>query len=573
MLLFSADNIAQCYGERDIFSKINFEVEAGEKLAIVGPNGVGKSSLLRIIAGIDQPAGGRLKYYASASCGLLTQSFDDTTFATVREGLEQILPTTVFQRSIGEAVKKFDFSGREDQLIQKLSGGEKTRLQLARIWLSGAELLLLDEPTNHLDTENLKWLERFVREYPGTIMLVSHDRYFLDRTVSRVLELRADGVVSYMGNYSVYHQAKLEKLARDEKTFLEQEKQARKLDQAIQEQTTWANKSHDRAARKAIEQGLKKGGKVYYRAKAKKLDSRVQNNIKRLERLEKERIMRPKTSRAIDLTFTTGLRARNGIILAEGIAKTFNKRHLFADSKFSLRYGEKVGLVGLNGSGKTTLLRIIAGLELMDTGELWRSPSLRMGYLDQEMQSLDKSRTILEEVATACPDRGRVRNLLADLLLTGEAVFKPCAVLSMGERVRVALAKLLLGTYDLLLLDEPTNYLDLESREKLEEAMEAFGGSLIMVSHDRYLMERVVDTVWAIENCQVRVYPERYSDYTKSRLYDEPKQKWPQADRLELEIKKARLISELSVIDRTRNEAEYLRLEKEFLETVNQLRG
>ncbi|MDD2621349.1 MAG: ATP-binding cassette domain-containing protein, partial [Syntrophomonadaceae bacterium] len=454
MLLLSLENVAQSFAGRDIFTGVNFEVQAGEKLAIVGPNGVGKSSLLRIIAGIDQTAAGAMKNHAGTSCGLLTQYFDDAKASTVLEGLEQAGMTSASYRSVGEALKKFAFIGREDQLITDLSGGEKTRLQLARIWLSGAELLLLDEPSNHLDTENLEWLEGFIGEYPETVIVVSHDRYFLDRTVNRVLELKTDGITSYAGDYSYYYQAKLEQLTRDEKTFGDQQKQSRKLKNAIQEQKVWAGQAHDRAAGKAADIGIK-SAKVFYRAKAKKIDRRVKNNIKRLERLEEERIARPHKERTIDLSFTMGRRGRKEVLGAEGIAKAFNTRSLFAGSKFSLKYGEKAALVGLNGSGKTTLLRIIAGLEALDNGEIWSSPSLRLGYLEQEMQSLSRKRSILDELLSICPDQGRVRNLLADLLITGDAVFKPCGVLSMGERVRVALAKLLLGTYDLLLLDEP----------------------------------------------------------------------------------------------------------------------
>ncbi|MEN6325714.1 MAG: ribosomal protection-like ABC-F family protein [Syntrophomonas sp.] len=572
MLLFSAENLAQNFAGRDIFTGVNFEVQAGEKLAIVGANGVGKSSLLRIIAGIDQAVEGSIKYYNRTSCGLLTQFYNDEQVSTVLEALEEALPAGALLRAPGEAIKKFAFIGQEAQPVAKLSGGEKTRLQLARIWLSGAELLLLDEPGNHLDAENLEWLESFINEYPDTVVLVSHDRYFLDRTVNRVLELRSDGVTSYAGNYSFYYHAKLEQRVRDEKTYWDQQKQAEKLNNAIQEQQEWAGKAHDQAARKARDMGIK-GAKVFFRNKAKKNDRRVKNNIKRLERLEEERIARPEKVRTIDLAFTGERRAHKEILRAEDIAKAFGSRSLFADGKFSLKYGEKAALVGANGSGKTTLLRMIAGLESPDAGEIWRSPSLRLGYLEQEIDSLNRSHSVLHELAGVCPDQGRVRNLLADLLITGDAVFKPCEVLSMGEKVRVALTKLLLGTYDLLLLDEPTNYLDLPSREKLEDALTAFGGSLIVVSHDRYLLARVAQKVWAIENNQVTSYPGNYPDYIEHRSIRHTQKQAGESDRLELEFKKARLISELSIIDRTKDEGRYMRLEQEFLEVIRQLRN
>lgn len=582
MLLFSAHDLAQSFQGNDIFQNVDFEVEVGEKLALVGPNGCGKTSLLRIIAGIDPPFKGRLKFYASASKALLTQHLDFDRSSNLREFLEKARPFSGAKATVGEALKKFQFIGMEHQPIEELSGGEKTRLQLAGIWLSGADFLMLDEPSNHLDTENLRWLEGYIREYPGTVLLVSHDRYFLDETVQRVLELRADGVESYPGNYSDYRWAKQERFDQAEKTYFDQEKQLRKLDAAIMEQQVWSERAHNGAAKKAIANGIKKGGKEFYRAKAKKMDRRVQSTIKRLEHLKEEQIARPKAARAIDLSFTEERRAKRGILLAEGLVKRFGSRVLFDDLRFALKYGEKVGLVGPNGSGKTTLIRMIEQSLATDGGSLWLSPTLRVGSLDQEVKFLAEGRTMLEEVGSVCTDQRRVRDLLADLLLRGDAVFKPCQVLSMGERVRVALAKLLLGSYDLLLLDEPTNYLDLPSRERLEEALEAFGGSILIVSHDRYLIERVAETIWAIEDGAIKVYPGKYSEYlqrsntaetTMRKEKADPKAEWPGLDPLELEVKKARLIGELALLDRTKNEPEYKQKEAEFLEILQQLRG
>ncbi len=572
MFLFSTQDLAQCFDGRDIFRGVNFAVQTGEKIALVGPNGIGKTSLLKIVAGIDQPAKGKIDFFISVHRALLTQNLDFSFDLTLRDALEQALPFGGSEQKIGEVLRKFKFSGRENQLVFTLSGGEKTRLQLARIWLAGSDFLLLDEPTNHLDTENLEWLESYVRDYPGTILIVSHDRYFLDRAVTRVLELHEDGITSFPGNYSAYRRAKQEQFARDQKTFFDQEKQARKLDNAIRELKSWATKAHDQSRRKGIASGVKFGLKEYNRAKAKKMDSQVKNNIKRLERLKEERIARPKTMPTIDLSFTAGQRANKGILLAEGIYKAFGSHRLLENGDFALQYGEKVGLVGANGSGKTTLLRMISGIEPFDGGSLWRSPSLRTGYLEQEMQLLGQNRTALEEVTLVCADQGRVRNLLADLLLTGEAVFKPLSVLSMGERVRIAVAKLLLGPYDLLLLDEPTNYLDLESREQLEEALTSFGGAFIVVSHDRYFQERIAHTIWSMEDGKIRVYPGGYANYVSKRFLSVSELPLDHDSRLELELKKARLIGELALIDRIRNKSEYLRLEQEFFETIQKLK-
>jgi len=571
VLLFSAQNLKQTLGGGDIFNGVSFELKQGEKLALVGPNGVGKSSLLRIIAGVDEAVGGKIHYYSNVTCAFLPQFPETLPGTTVIESLAESY-TGSSLHSVGEALKKFGFNGRENQPIVNLSGGEKTRLRLAGIWNTEADLLLLDEPTNHLDIQNMDWLEAFIMEYPHTLIVVSHDRHFLDHTVKRVLELTPHGVVSYPGNYTAYHQARTAKLVQDEKTWREQAKAARKLDQAIKEQKSWAGKAHDHAAAKARQSGIK-SSKVHYRSQAKKTESRVKNNIKRLDRLREKQIDRPNYQSTIDLSFKHGTRANNAILRAEGLAKSFGTHPLFNDTSFTLNYGEKAAVIGANGTGKTTLLRMIGGWEAQDEGELWLSPSLRIGYLEQEIHSLDDKRIVLDELLSVQYDPGRVRSMLADLLLCREAVYKPCGILSMGERVRVALARLLLGTYDLLLLDEPGNYLDLPSREKLEDALQTFQGSIILVSHDRYMVERVASATWAIENRKVQVYSGTYSAYQASKQSKNKASLDWETRRLELEIKKALLISQLSLIDRKKNEDEYRRLEDEYLETLKNLRA
>ncbi|HCF48712.1 MAG TPA: hypothetical protein DER60_00415 [Syntrophomonas sp.] len=571
MLLLSVDHVSQSFGENDIFSGVSFQVQKGEKVALVGPNGVGKSSLLRIIAGIDRAGTGQVKIKPGTVCRLMTQQFSSGRNLTVGQWLQEAHLSGSGHRSADEALKQFAFRQLKEQPLGNLSSGERTRLQLAGLWLAEAELLLLDEPTNHLDIENLQWLQAYINDSPDTVIMVSHDRYFLDRTVGRVLELSQHGITAYPGNYSDFYQARLKKLAQDTRLYFDQEKQARKLQEAIEEQKQWAGQAHRKAAQKAADLGLKKGGKVFFRGKAKKLESRVKNNIKRLERLQEERIARPRKARGIDLSFTAGRRSNNCIVWGEDLSKSFPGKTLFTNSAISLSHGRKAALTGPNGSGKTTLLRIIAGLEPLDEGSLWLSPSLKVGYLEQEMKALNQERTVLQEAGAFCTDRQRVRNLLADLLFTGDSVYKPCRVLSMGERLRVALAKLLLGSSDLILLDEPSNYMDADSRHKLEQALTAFGGSLIVVSHDRYLLERVADQVWIIENRKIMIHPQSYAEYQ----LDRSSLRWHAIAerRMELEMKKDRLLSELSLIDRRCKEVEYLKVEAEFLAVVEQLRN
>lgn len=571
MLLFSAQNLVQVKGDQDIFKNVNLEVQVGEKVALVGPNGIGKTSLLRILAGIDQPAGGYLHFYRPVRTGYLTQNDAFPPEATV----QRILETTSLDKpniNWQEALSRFNFSGLESQKVSLLSGGEKTRLKLARLWLEGCDLLLLDEPSNHLDMEQLNWLEGYLREYPGTVLLVSHDRYFLDRVAARVVELSKTGTASYPGNYSAYQKAKEAKFEQDLKTYYDQEKQARKIEKAIQKLTSWEEKAHRESRRKANSEGPTMGGKEYYRVKAKKIAKSVKNTVKRLERLHEERIAKPKEAPEINLSFQELRHGGVRLLTAEGLTKSYGNRVILEQLRFHLRPGEKVALTGNNGTGKTTLLRLILGLEPFEQGKLWISPSAKMGYLDQELQSIDNQRTILEEITRTGCQPALARRLLAGLLIRGDAVFKPCSVLSMGERVRVALIKLLVGQYDLLLLDEPTNFLDLQSREKFEAALLAFAGAIIIVSHDRYLLDRVCGTTWHLQNGKLTVYPGKFSEYQAAQAIKKEEPPFSKDDKARLELRLAQLDGELSKLDRERNPAVYLALEEEYFRIAKLIR-
>jgi macrolide transport system ATP-binding/permease protein len=564
MLLFLVRNIGVNLGGRQIISQIEFELNKGEKAALVGANGVGKTTLLEILAGENLPTTGQLKYFSSGSRYLLRQRLDFPPGISIRQYLLEGWAEERQAGKVDEALRRFSFEQYANRPVDTLSGGEKTRLALARAWISAAELLLLDEPTNHLDTEHLDWLEQFVNEYSGTVLIVSHDRYFLDRTISRVLELQSGGITSYVGNYSSYRQAKQRQFELDKKTYIDQEKAAVKLERAINAQQQWSETAHRQSTKKARINSVRK---EFYRSKAKKLDKRAKNTIKRLERLKEERIARPKEHVPIDLSFTSLKHGSNRIILGDGIRKSYGDRVIFTDCRISMRPGEKVALVGPNGSGKTTLIRIILGKETMDRGELWLSPSLSCGYLQQEINELKEDNSLLDEVGLVCSDMVRVRNLLAELLFKGDAVFKPCSVLSMGERVRVALAKLLLGSYDLLVLDEPTNYLDLPSRERLEEALQSFSGSILLVCHDRYLLEKVCGVVWSIEENKVQIYQGRYSEY-QELCKQRSNHRLGEEERLRLELRKAFLSSQLATIDREKDSELYQKTEQEYLELV-----
>lgn len=571
MLLFYAKNLMQTFNGRDIFRQVSFEVQFGEKVALIGVNGVGKTSLLRILAGIDQPFAGKVDFLQPVQIGTINQNFFAADELTIREFLEDNNGSETQEEEKRHILKRFGFSGQGERKIAGLSGGEKTRLQLARISRLDNGLLLLDEPSNHLDTQHLDWLERFVADYRGTVVLVSHDRYFLDRTVSRVLELSPEGVQSYPGNYTEYQRSKAEQHASELKTYTDQMKKSRQLERAIEEQKQWSGLAHSQSRAKSRANGIR-SSKTYYRSKAKKMDRRVKSTIGRLERLRAETIAQPKALETIHLGFQNAGNRRDGLLLAENLNKAFGARVLFTELSFSLKPGEKAVLIGPNGCGKSTLLRMIAGLETLDSGRIWRSPSMKMGYQEQELRLINEERTVLEELADSSADQKAVRNLLAGLLFKGEDVHKPCAVLSMGERVRVVLAKMLMSDCDLLLLDEPTNYLDLATRERLEEALMAFQGAVIIVSHDRYLAEKVASTIWEMDKGKLRKFPGRYSEYMEHLHSQKKSIQNAKEERMTLELRKAFLIGQLATFPKQKDPEAFQRMEEEYLSVLEQMR-
>lgn len=562
MLLFMARGLSQEYGGREIFHHVDLEINEGEKVALVGTNGVGKTTLLRILAGYEPSYGGTIKWYQRMGQGVFFPSLHQWENRTV----QQILDAGLSGGGAGEAqamAKRFALTPLLERSYAKLSGGEKTRLGLAYALINNPQLLFLDEPTNHLDLEHLQWLEGLVKDYRGTILLVSHDRTFMDRCVTRIVELTAKGLTSYPGNYTAYQDAKQRKYEADLKAYYDQEKQALKLESAIDEQLQWSRKGYARSKGKARASGNLMGGKEYYRKKAEKLDRRAKSNLKRLERFRQERVARPEETASIHLSFHNESRKGNGLLLGESICKSFGGVPLLRDVRFSVKPGQKIALIGSNGSGKTTLLRMILGVESMDRGDLWRSPALEFGVLDQELQSIQGEKTALETVLLHGSDRRQAQDMLANLLLRGDAVNKPCSALSMGERVRVALAKMLLKSYNLLLMDEPGNYLDLPSREHLEAALRDYRGALILVSHDRTMLEKVCDTVWSIDQKTLRVFPGRFSEYCTSR--SSLKSDGIEAERLRLELRLAEIGGLLANTDRRREENTYRELEDEYL--------
>lgn len=518
--ILQAHQLGKSYGFHRIFSNLHFIVRERERVALVGRNGVGKTTLLKILAGLERPTEGSLEWFRK---GLrLSYHPQEPHFPggrTVRRLLQEAAEAA--GRSAADAehfLSRFGFVEEEaERTPAELSGGQRTRLSLMLRSLARPDLLLLDEPTNYLDQEGLEWLEHFLLRFSGSVLVVSHDRYFLDRVAERVIELLPDGAREYSGNYTSYRRAKEAAYRKQLADYRAQERRIRHLEEAIERQMAWFHKAHRDAGKRSD----LRAAAPFYRAKAKKLARGAKAKMRRLEALKERAIEKPRREPSLRGADFSSEAAGRRAILAEDLGKTYGKP-LFADSSFSILRGERVGIVGPNGSGKTTLLRILCGEESPTSGSLWRSPSLKVGLLDQEIRRLHPGRTVLEEALSALDARTRetvtrLRTLLHSFLFKEEELTKRVGALSAGQRKRLGLLKLTLSGFNLLALDEPTEHLDVDGRERLEEALQAYDGTLLLVSHDRYLLQSVCTKILAIEEGRIVTYPGGYDAYQEKR--------------------------------------------------------
>jgi ATP-binding cassette subfamily F protein 3 len=533
MSILTASDLAKSYGAQDVFWDVSLQIGRGDKVALIGPNGHGKSTLLRLLAGLDTPTAGRVHRARELRIGWLPQHpdlpgegtlYDEmlTVFADLQaqqaelRELERVMADPARREGAlaryGQAQIRFEMAGgytyesrirrvlgglgfrqEEHQLpISHLSGGQKTRALLARLLLEGPDLLLLDEPTNYLDLAALEWLEGYLIEWPGSLVVVAHDRYFLDKVVSRVWELAFGRLEEYPGNYSRYVELRAERMARRLTEYQAQQEHIQKTEEFIRRYK--AGQRHREA-----------------RGRQKRLD--------RLERLERPRELRtmrlsmPVAPRSGDMVLTTSK-------LVVGHRTDDGELCLFSCPDLDLRRGERAALIGPNASGKTTLIHTILGHLPPLAGEVRLGASLRVGYLAQAVgdDGLDSKRTILDEILDVenLPLE-KARGFLGRFLFSGDEVFKPIGDLSGGERMRVALAKLTLTKPNFLVLDEPTTHLDIASQEVLQEVLSEFEGTILFVSHDRYLIEALATQVWAIEGGTLHVHRGRYSEYIAER--------------------------------------------------------
>ncbi len=543
MTLLNANNLSKYYGAELIFHEVSFQIARGEKVAIVGMNGAGKSTLLRIIAGHETPDSGSLNLARGTRVAYLAQETrfrnEDTLWQAMEAALAEIqqwrrelaalearLADTnapdweaVMER-YGELSTRFEHAGgyeieqrieralhglgfQPDQFHRQMgqfSGGQKTRAALAAALLSDPDLLLLDEPTNHLDMQALEWLEQFLRTWDGTLIVVSHDRYFLERVTKRTLELSFNRLEDYPGSYEKYLALKAERMERRLKEYKAQQEFIARTEEFIR------------------------------RYKAGQRSREAKGREKRLERLKREQMIeRPKEMAKLRVALDNQLRSGDLVLHLDGVVVGYRVPHgrsnaLLRADDLTIRRGERVGLLGPNGAGKTTLLRTLIGQLPPLQGTVRFGHEVRVGYYAQGHDVLQWDNTVLAEVLRVAPSlgEGAARNLLARFLFTGDDVFKRIADLSGGERSRVALAQLTLLPGNMLLLDEPTNHLDIDAREALEAVLKEYTGTILFVSHDRYFIDALADKLWIIEQGRIRQFVGNYSDYMASQQAVEP---------------------------------------------------
>ncbi|WP_043930197.1 ribosomal protection-like ABC-F family protein [Bacillus sp. EB01] len=514
MELIQVRNVKKSFGDRDILKGISFDIRNGEKIGLVGWNGSGKTTLIKLIIGELIPdAGTIVKSPVSLRIGYLPQSTEYEMTAPYMENGKELLETA---SKLG--LEKI--SAWEGQRLENLSGGERLKLVLAGIWSVNPELLILDEPTNHLDQKGLEWLITSLNKAKQAALIISHDRYFLDETVTKILEIEDGNIAVYDGNFTAYRKEKQRRREQQERDYQKQQRKIEIINEQIEIFKRWSEKGHREAGKgRTPAENRQAGFKEYGRVQAKKKDIQIRSKLKRLNlELEKHKVDRPKEDLNVDFNFETNRSRGKRILEAKGLTKAFGERMLFGKSHFYIRHGEKVALLGPNGSGKTTFIKMLLGDEPVTKGSLWKSESMKIAYLSQDVKDLPEEKTPLQSLdLEKWEEISKARTLFANMGMKEEKLLNPISALSLGERTRVKLVHMIMQEYDVLVLDEPTNHLDLPSREQMEQTLESFSGTLIIVSHDRYFVERLCDKILLIEDNRIQRYEMGVTEFLKKK--------------------------------------------------------
>jgi macrolide transport system ATP-binding/permease protein len=547
-----------------VLENVHFEIKTGDRIGFVGFNGTGKTTLANILFGKISPDQGIIEKAIDCKIGYLTQSVDYefSEFHELLDGNDSLLQ---YASQIG-LQKVYEW---EDERLYQLSGGEKLKLALSMVWASKPDFLILDEPTNHLDYKGIEWLISELEKFQGPVLIISHDRHFLDRTVSRIFELENRQIHFYNGNYSDYRKEKQKRVEDQLHQYNVQKRYKEKIEQQMEQLKNWSEKGHrDSTKQGSASERRQIGYKEYHRAKAKKMDIQVKSKMKRLQsELEKNKVEKPTEEANVQFQFDSQGKRGKRVIEAKKLAKTFGGRTLFRDSQFYLNHGERIGLIGENGCGKTTLLKMFLGDENPSAGELWRSESVKIAYLSQDVSDLPEDMNSIEALRlTKQKDIFRARTLLANLGLKETVILKPIRTLSLGERTRVKLVDMLMKEYDVLILDEPTNHLDLPSREQLEKTLSEFKGTIITVSHDYYFLNKLCDRLLIFENQFIKRVDMKLEEYLNRGKTNSSREE----KLMIIENKLASILGELSLINK--KDPNYLLLDQEFNDLLKKKR-
>ena len=533
-MILSCQGISKSFGEKVILEDASFHIEEREKAALIGNNGAGKTTLLRIIMNELHADAGQVVLAKDKRIGYLAQYQDVQGHLSV---YEELLSTKQYIIDMEDRLRAMEVqmknaSGEElDRLMNSytrlthefelengyaykselmgvlnglgfteedfnkqvatLSGGQKTRVALGKLLISKPDILLLDEPTNHLDMESIAWLETYLLNYPGAVFIVSHDRYFLDKVVTKVIEIDAGQVRMYNGNYSAYAEKKAQIRDAQYKAYLNQQREIK----------------HQEAVIVKL--------KSFNREKSIKRAESREKMLNKIQRIDKPLEVQSQMRLSLEPRVVSG----NDVLTVEELSKSFPQQKLFSDISFQIKRGERVALIGNNGTGKTTMLKILNGLLEADAGSFSLGAKVQIGYYDQEHHVLHAEKTIFEEISDTYPTltETQIRNMLAAFLFTGDDVFKVISSLSGGERGRVSLAKLMLSEANFLILDEPTNHLDIASKEILEEALNSYTGTVLYVSHDRYFINQTATRILDLTNQAIVNYIGDYDYYLEKK--------------------------------------------------------
>jgi ATPase subunit of ABC transporter with duplicated ATPase domains len=537
MIECSVNSLIKYYGANKVFENISFELHSNDRVGLIGQNGCGKTTLMTVLMGTEDYHGGNISFRKGTRVGYLDQIFTCSKDTTVMEILEMPfekifnmkLELKNFEENLkilsGEALEiemknygllmdEFQLCGGYDvetninkvcsglfipdsfreKPFERLSGGEKTRVLLAKLLLENPDILLLDEPTNHLDIKSIEWLEEFLLGYNGTVLMVSHDRSFLDKVANRIIELEPTGTKIYDGNYSYYVVEKDRRFELEYNAYINNQRKIEKMEQQIERYRIWG--------------AMRDSEKMYKRAKELE------------KRLEKVEVFDRPTLENSKIKLSSEKVSRSGKIVlnAENLKKSFLDKKLFSDLSFTLFYQDKLCIMGENGSGKTTLLKIILGELEPDHGNFTIGSSIKLGYLPQNIVFEDEDMTILDyfTVKHNISNSG-ARSELAKMLFIRDDVYKKIKSLSGGEKSRLKLCSLIFDKVNFMILDEPTNHLDIDSREVLEETLSNFNGTILFVSHDRYFVQKVATKIMVLDKSKVKLYPMLYDEYLEIR--------------------------------------------------------